>query len=125
MKAQYGVDAHARRPRRTWPPDFGIERAGSGPHWPWRSQQALWRRQQAGLLRARDRAGDAAAEEGRARGRRHGRASARHHAWRRWPSSRAWCGRTARVTAGNASRRERRRLRAAAGQRSRGRAGTA
>ena len=34
---------------------------------------------------------------------RHRRAPACHHAWKRWPNSKAWCGPDGTVTAGNAS----------------------
>ena len=116
MKEQYGVDSMPETAENV-AADFKIEREAQDRMALRIAAEAPWRRRRRGFFDAEIVPVTIAAEEGRA-DRRRARTSIRARpASRRSPSSRASCGPTARVTAGNASRRERRRLRAAAGQR--------
>ena len=114
MKAQYGVDSMPETAENV-AADCKISRA---------DQDRFALRQPAegrggagrGHSAAGDLPGDAAAEEGRRRRRRARRASARHQL-EALAKLKPFVRADGTVTAGNASRRQRRRLRAAAGQR--------
>jgi hypothetical protein len=116
MKAQYGVDSMPETAENV-ATDFGSS-ARRRTAWRWLASEGVAAQKPASS--PRDRAGDDAAEEGRPDRRAPTSIRARP-AWRRWPSSRAWCARR-HGDRRQRQRRERRRLRAAAGQRGRPRA---
>ena len=76
---------------------------GAGPHGAGLAAAGAWRRRRRGFFDAEIVPVTIAAEEGRARSSSPRTSIRARPASRRWPSSRASCGPTARVTAGNAS----------------------
>jgi acetyl-CoA acetyltransferase len=93
MKEKYGVDSMPETAENV-ATDYKIEREAQD-RMALASQLKAVAAQKAGFFDSRDHAGDDPAEEGRGRSssaRTNIRARPR---WRRWPSSRAWCGPTA------------------------------